>query len=65
MKLYDLSCPSCGWRSQLPVDANIAKQYVGTYCLDCQARGLRVEFLVKERIVVGPTQFFEGGKWIT
>jgi len=59
MRLYEISCEQCGWKAPLPVDADVAaSDFVRQGCRDCAAAGRPFPFKVKERIVIGPTQFF-------
>ena len=59
MRVYDISCEHCGWKAPLPVDAEVAEKMRRKDCRDClKAERGTFPFTVKERIVVGPVQFF-------
>jgi len=63
MRLYDISCDHCGWKAPLPVDAEVADKLRRQDCREClTAKRGSFPFRVKERIVVGPVQFFPNRK---
>lgn len=59
MRVYDISCPRCLWRSPLAVDESVAAKFRQLCCQECAKLGVGdIRFQVKERIVVGPVTFF-------
>jgi hypothetical protein len=61
MRLYDISCKQCGYKLEIPVDENAAKQIVKHRCRECMAAERPdSRFTATEHIVVGPTLYAPG-----
>ena len=59
MRIYKLSCPRCGWKAPLPVDARVADKFrrMG-YCQGCKkVSGVEVPYTIREVIVSYPTPY--------
>lgn len=64
MRLYDLSCPQCGWKSDLPVVESVAKQFAALkYCAHCKEHGKPPsQYVMREHITVGPYTKYRPGR---
>lgn len=59
MRLYDVYCPQCGWKSNLPVEEAVKVQLEGKTCRECHAKKKPdSRFCFREHLSVGPYSKF-------